>query len=397
MPDRASAVSPGSAGLVGASGTVHWVGTGLSVGPTGLGLLCDRAGALRLWGRTRARAEGLLARLHLTGRAEPRGLDNDDLAAELRPGDIVVSMLPATEHPVLLRTAIEHRAHFASTSYVSEGVLAQVDAAEESGTVVLTEAGLDPGIDHLMAHRLVDAARKAVGDQAETVDFTSYCGGLPAVVNDFRYRFSWAPYGVLTALGSPARYVEEGAAHTCAHPWEATRTIRVHGEDFEAYPNRNSVPFIGQYGFPEGWNLNTFVRGTLRNVGWRQAWEPVFATLRTGDPARIRTLADELAARYPATAADRDRVVLTVALRLRSRAGAGWRGEYRLNLVGSEDESAMALCVSLPLAFGVTRIIEDALPPGLHCAAEGVEADCWLAFLRGHGIQTTFEENHLLS
>ncbi|MFE0848298.1 saccharopine dehydrogenase family protein [Streptomyces rochei] len=390
-------MSDGAARPVRANGTVHWVGTGLSVGRTGLSLLCDRAGAVRLWGRNRARAEGLLAQLHLTGRAVPRGLDSDNLAAELQPGDIVVSMLPATEHPELLQTAIEHRAHFASTSYVSMGVLAQASAATERGTVILTEAGLDPGIDHLMAHRLVAMARKAVGPQAEAVEFTSYCGGLPAVVNEFRYRFSWAPYGVLAALGSPARYVEEGATRTCTHPWDATRTIRLHQEDFEAYPNRDSVPFITQYGFPDDWSVDTFVRSTLRNVGWRQAWEPVFATVREGDPARIHALADELAGRYPATAADRDRVVLAVELRLRSRAGAGWWGRYRLDLTGNADESAMALCVSLPLAFGVTRILEDAVPPGLHRAAEGAEVDCWLAFLDGNGIQPMFEENHLLS
>src|SRR5690349_6896635 len=81
-----------------ASGTVHWIGTGLSTGAAGLGLLCDRAERVLLWGRTAERAAGLLARLELTGRAGVRALEDGALAAEVRAGDVVVSMLPATEH-----------------------------------------------------------------------------------------------------------------------------------------------------------------------------------------------------------------------------------------------------------------------------------------------------------
>ncbi|MGK5628514.1 saccharopine dehydrogenase family protein [Streptomyces sp. URMC 123] len=389
MPDTAP-----TAPRVPASGTVHWIGTGLSTGRTGLALLCDRAERVVMWGRHESRAADRLARLGLTGRAETRGLDHAELAAELRPGDVVVSMLPATEHPALLRTALAARAHFACTSYVSDALLAEAGAAREAGTVVLTEAGLDPGIDHLMAHRLVEAAREAVGDTATDVDFTSYCGGLPAVPNAFRYRFSWAPYGVLAALGSPSRYIAGGAERTSAHPWEATRRHRLGEEGFEVYPNRDSLPFIAQYGIPDGWRLETFIRGTLRNDGWLRAWEPVFATVRTGDTARIAALAEELAARHPTTEADRDRVVLSVALELRTPDGAGWRGSYLLDRTGDESESAMALCVSLPLAFGVTRVLADATPAGLHRAAESAEeSERWLAFLAGHGLDLTLRQH----
>ncbi|SES04914.1 saccharopine dehydrogenase (NADP+, L-glutamate forming) [Streptomyces sp. yr375] len=374
-----------------ASGTVHWIGTGLSTGRTGLGLLREQAGTVLLWGRTEERAAARIAELGLTGTVSPRAFDHEALAAEVRPGDVVVSMLPATEHPALLRLCLDAGAHFACSSYVSDALREGAQDAARAGLVVLTEAGLDPGIDHLLAHRLVADARAALGDSAEDVVLTSYCGGIPAEPNDFRYRFSWAPYGVLAALGSPARYIEDGAERTAPRPWEATRELRLGGEEFEVYPNRDSVPFVAQYGVPDGWRTRTFVRGTLRNAGWRQAWEPVFATVRGGDQAEIAALAKELADRYPTTPADRDRVVLAVALTARTQAGESWRGEYVLDLTGTEQESAMARCVSLPLALGITRVLAGALPAGLNRAAEDpAEAARWLTALAGHGLRPAF-------
>ncbi|WP_436775355.1 saccharopine dehydrogenase C-terminal domain-containing protein [Yinghuangia sp. YIM S09857] len=378
-----------------ASGTVHWVGTGLSTGRTGLGLVCDRASRVVLWDRTAERAAERLAALGLADRAEVRGLRPGALEAEVGAGDVVVSMLPATEHPGLLGLAVARGAHFACTSYTTDALSEQAATAADAGLVVLTEAGLDPGIDHLMAHVLVDRARREVGDGGTSAEFTSYCGGLPAVPNDFRYRFSWAPYGVLSALASPARYIGEGETRTAQHPWQATRLLVLAGEEFEAYPNRDSLSFLAQYDFPARWRPTTFIRGTLRNAGWRAAWHEVFETVLTGDETRIRALAKELADRHPTTEADRDRVVLAVELTVRDAdGGIRWRGAYLLDLTGDAAESAMARCVSVPLALGVSRVLDGALPPGLNRAAESAEeAARWLAFLHRHGIRTAFDDS----
>jgi len=379
------------------SGTVHWIGTGLSTG-SGLGVLAGAAPRLLMWARTTDKASRCLDRLGLSGRAEVRAYDPATLAAELHPGDVVVSMLPPAEHATVLRLCTGRRAHFACSSYVSDALLAQAPAAEQAGLVVLTEAGLDPGIDHLFADVLVDRAYEAVGDAPATAQFTSYCGGIPAVPNEFRYRFSWAPRGVLTALLAPARYVDQGEVRVVDRPWEATRPHVLDGEAFEVYPNRDSIPFVTQYGVPRSWRLDTFVRGTLRLDGWRQAWEDVFAELRGGDLDRIVALADELAARHPTTEADRDRVVLAVALQVRSDergddGSAAWSGEYLLDAVGDEAQSAMARCVSLPLAFGVTEILAGRLPAGLRQAAGGAaDARRWLDFLRDNGVPFRFTE-----
>ncbi len=376
--------------LVTPSGTVHWIGTGLSTG-SGLAVVVDRVKRVVLWGRTVAKAEACLDRLGLTGRAATGAYDLPALADQLAAGDVVVSMLPATEHAELLSLCTERGAHFACSSYTSDEIADLAPAAGAAGIVVLTESGLDPGIDHLLAHKLVAQARAAIGDGEATAEFTSYCGGVPAVANEFRYRFSWAPRGVLMALCSPARYIEDGAERVAERPWEATGPYVLDGETFEVYPNRDSVPFVDQYEIPSTWRLDTFVRGTLRLDGWRDAWSDVFAVLREGDADRITALATELAATYPTTDADRDRVVLAVALRVRAASGAEWAGEYVLDAIGDEDDSAMARCVSLPLAFGVSELVDGALTPGLHRAvADESDVDSWLAFLRDNGVECAF-------
>ncbi|MFG2730461.1 saccharopine dehydrogenase family protein [Streptomyces canus] len=381
--------------LVPATGTVHWIGAGLSTG-SGLAELCDTADQVRLWHRTEERAAGALAALGLTGRAEPCAYTLPALTAALAPGDVVVSMLPAPEHAGILAACVREKAHFACSSYVSDAVLEQVPEAEKAGIVVLTEAGLDPGIDHLFAHSLVAAARGVIGDATPaSYSLTSYCGGVPAVPNDFKYRFSWAPAGVLNALRSPARYIDNGTPTTADRPWEATRRHVVDGETFEVYPNRDSVPFIEQYGLPAAWTPRTFVRGTLRLDGWLRAWEPVFEELRAGDDTRIAALAQELAARYPTTDADRDRVVLAVSLDVRAKDGRTWSGGYLLDLVGDEEDSAMARCVSRTLALGIGHILDGSLPAGLNRAAEtAARSEQWLGELARDGVHFTLRVDH---
>lgn len=370
-----------------ASGTVHWVGAGLSNGRTALGLLADQTDRLVLWGRDAARLSDRVSALGLTGRVGTGILGGDTLAGQVLPGDVVVSMLPAAEHARLLAIARRKGAHFACSSYVSEAILSAADGVTQEGLVVLTEAGLDPGIDHLMAHHLVAQAREAVGDHATGVRFTSYCGGVPEVPGEFCYRFSWAPYGVLAALTAPATYLDSGREVTAPHPWEVTSTYQVAGETFDVYPNRDSLPFVEQYGVPRGWQVEQFVRGTLRNAGWRNAWSEVFEVVRAGEEPRLRALAQDLAERYPTTEQDRDRVVLVVELQVDSAAGR-WCGRYRLDLVGAADESAMARCVSLPLAHGVSRILDGALRPGVHRAVEDPEEVAhWLSHLSAHGVR----------
>jgi hypothetical protein len=370
-----------------ASGVVHWVGAGLSTG-SGLRAVSDAAastngGRTRAWARDPDKARRRLESIGLRYDVE----HFDGLKSAIGPGDVVVSMLPATEHAGLLALSMSAGAHFACSSYTSPELAGL--AREAIDTAVLTEAGLDPGLDHLLAHVLVADACATVGDHPATASFHSDCGGLPAEPNEFRYRFSWAPRGVLHALREPARYVQNGEVLHAPEPWEHTIRRPLIPDDagskeiVEVYPNRDSLPFLRQYGFPQQWRTTDFQRGTVRLDGWLDAWQPVFEVLRTGDDERIDALADDLARRYPTGPADHDRVVLAVSLRVDD-----WFGGYLLDLRGDERESAMARCVSLPLAVGVEDILAGRMPPGLNRAtAQADTARRWLARLGEFGIR----------
>jgi saccharopine dehydrogenase-like NADP-dependent oxidoreductase len=141
-------------------------------------------------------------------------------------------------------------------------------AAREAGLTILNEIGVDPGIDHMSAMRVIDGVR---GRGGRIVSFRSYCGGLPAPdVNDnpFGYKFSWAPRGVLLASRNGASYLRDGH-RVEVEPERLFRdmhVLQVEGfGDFEAYPNRDSLGYIDVYGLQ---GIDTIYRGTLRNMGW---------------------------------------------------------------------------------------------------------------------------------
>jgi hypothetical protein len=375
------------------TGTVHWVGAGLSNG-SGLRRVAERADRMMLWNRNLARVEELADRLKLPAAVEMRPFKLAEFGRALSAGDIVVSMLPATQHAALLEMCIERRAHFACSSYVSDAISELVPVAERAGLVVLTESGLDPGLDHLLAQELVARARAATNGCRACISFVSYCGGIPATPNEFRYRFSWAPLGVLLALRSPARFVEGFEQRVVARPCEETRSYALDGEVFEVYPNRDSVPFIQQYDISEKWRVRDFVRGTLRHSGWRNAWRDIFATLETCDDAQLAALARDLAARYPTTDEDRDRVVLAIELRLMDGDRVVWAATAKVDAVGDHHESAMARYVSLPLACGVIDMLDGRMTCGLHRAAEEREAlRRWLERLDSWGLRFAIDED----
>ncbi len=303
-------------------------------------------------------------------------------------------MLPATEHPALSSLAIAGGAHFVCSSYLSSAVAQQGRVAAERGLVLLTECGLDPGLDHLYAHLLVRAASAALGDRPSTARFTSYCGSNPAEANEFRYRFSWAPRGVLTALLSPARSVARGREVDSERPWEAMETASVAGELFEVYPNRDSIPFVDLYQLPPSWALETFVRGSMRLDGWSVAWKSVFDEIREASPDRLTELAQELADAYPTTPTDHDRVVMAVRLEVSTNDGTGsWQGSYTLDVEGTEREDATARLVSMPLAIAILDVVAEGVPPGLHQASDDESTiRRWLNRLAEHGIKAVYQD-----
>jgi len=218
--------------------------------------------------RTVSKAEKLINN-HPRGEAKALNLkDENALREEISEADLVISMVPYSFHPRVAKFCIDFKKHMITTSYVSD-IMKNLDGeVKNAGIIILNELGLDPGIDHMEAMRIIHEARENGG---EITGFTSYCGGLPAPeanTNPFGYKFSWSPIGVLLAGKNSAQYLKEGqqAFIPSENLFENYTIISIPGlGDFEGYPNRNSLPYLELYGIESS---KTMLRGTLRNKGW---------------------------------------------------------------------------------------------------------------------------------
>lgn len=363
--------------------TIHWCGTGLSAIP-GLAKLIGDGQDVVVWNRSTDKARAAVG--HLTD--DIRAFDAGKLAEAVAPGDVVVSMLPADWHVKLAELAIDKGAHFVSSSYIAPEMRALDERAKAAGVALVNEVGLDPGIDHLMAHWLVADYRKSPAyDPTNTISFTSYCGGFPKHTNAFRYKFSWSPLGVLKALKSPSRSIRAHSVLEVDRPWDAIRSYAAplpKAENFEVYPNRDSLPFIEEYGFDPAWPVRDFVRGTLRLNGWAEAWADVFAEIETltgpeGD-ARLREMSDRFWADHAYAEGEPDRVVLCVSLRAERDGTPVYHKTYTLDAQGDARGSAMARLVSTTVAQAITSVLERRIKPGVSAApSDAALIDAWMA------------------
>ena len=215
-----------------------------------------------------ARAEKLVAG-HPRGRAISLDIaDRNALAAAIGGADLAVSMVPYTFHPIVAELAIELGRHMVTASYAGPAMKAFDARAKEKGVILLNELGLDPGIDHMEAMRIIHEVHESGG---RVLAFTSWCGGLPAPeanTNPFGYKFSWSPRGVLLASKNSARFLKDGriVSIPAADLFAAPEIIPIPGlGEYEGYPNRDSVSYRETYGIPEA---QTVLRGTLRYAGW---------------------------------------------------------------------------------------------------------------------------------
>jgi saccharopine dehydrogenase (NADP+, L-glutamate forming) len=363
--------------------TIHWCGTGLSAIP-GLRALIEEGLDVKVWNRTASKAQEAVGDLTDNIAA----YDIDVLGNELSAGDIVVSMLPGDHHVPLAKCAIANRAHFVSSSYIAPEMRDLDQAAKDAGVCLVNEIGLDPGIDHLMAHKLVELYRASDAfDPTNELGFISYCGGIPKVPNPFRYKFSWSPLGVLKALRSPSKSIKNGAEFSVDRPWDAISSYEAPlptPETFEVYPNRDSLPFMAQYHFDPEWNVREFVRGTLRLNGWADAWADVFSEIETlsgeaGD-ARLKEMSDQFWAENAYGENDPDRVVLCVSLRAEQNGKTVWHQTYAMDAWGTEASTAMARLVSKPVSFGLKAVLANQIPTGVSAAPDDLQVvDAWLS------------------
>jgi saccharopine dehydrogenase (NADP+, L-glutamate forming) len=362
--------------------TIHWCGTGLSAVP-GLRRLIEAGHEVTVWNRSADKARKAVG--DLTDRIA--AFDIDALGAAVAEGDVVVSMLPADMHVPLAKLCLEKGAHFVSSSYIAPEMRALDDAFRDKGLCSVNEVGLDPGIDHLMAHHLVaDYRASSAFDPANELSFLSYCGGVPKIANAFRYKFSWSPLGVLKALRSPSRSIRDFEELRVDRPWNALSSYNAPlptPETFEVYPNRDSVPFIEDYRFGSDWRVRDFVRGTLRLNGWSEAWADVFAEIETlsgpeGD-ARLKEMSDQFWNENAYDEGEPDRVVLCVELKAARDGKTVWHKSYVMDAWGDGRGTAMARLVSVPVSLAVESVLAGAIPAGVSAAPSDPQVvDSWM-------------------
>lgn len=351
--------------------TIHWCGTGLSAIP-GLRQLITNGHDVIVWNRTIEKAMSAVGDITTS----IKEFDIHELGSHLEKGDIVVSMLPGDWHVPLAKLCLKSRSHFVSSSYISPEMRELHSVAFETGLCLVNEVGLDPGIDHLMAHTLIEDYRKSKDqDDENDISFFSYCGGIPKVKNPFCYKFSWSPLGVLKALKSPSRSIKDFKEFDARRPWNAISTYTAPlpvPEEFEVYPNRNSLPFIDQYRLNNNWKIKEFVRGTLRLRGWENAWSGIFSEIEKlsgeNDDERLTKMSDQLWLENAYGKNEVDRVVLVVSLKASNGEKTKWHKTYVLDAHGDSVSTAMARLVSLPVSFAVEAVAQNKIAPGVSAA-----------------------------
>lgn len=187
--------------------------------------------------------------------------------------DVVISLIPASFHPLVAKLCLAEKKHLLTASYVSDEMKSFNAEAKSKGLLFLNESGLDPGIDHMSAMQVIDNIKS---DGGKLISFESFTGGLIAPDTDpenpWRYKFTWNPRNVVVAGQGTAKYLQDGKFKYVPYQQLFTRTtpIAVPGlGEYDGYANRDSLKYVEAYGLQD---CKTVIRGTLRNKGYCSAW-----------------------------------------------------------------------------------------------------------------------------
>ena len=347
---------------------IHWLGSGLSSIP-GIRRLASNNYNLTVWNRTLSKAQKSINHVK-TDKVSAKTFNINEIKGTVEQGDIIVSQLTASMHMDIAKICLEKKCHFVTTSYLAPDIKKLNEQAVAQNLTFINEVGLDPGIDHFFSHLLVQEL-KSLNLNNLSVSYKSYCGGIPAVPNDFKYKFSWSPVGVIKALNSPAKFTQNFKEKLVPQPYKEVKNHLINSESFEAYPNRDSLPYIEEYLFSPEWKIKEFVRGTLRLNGWTLAWREIFNMLEKQDAnieEQIQQKSNELWKNYRYDKNEEDRVVLWVNLEAKQQDKKVFSSTYQLDEKGSGENTAMAKLVSITLSAAVDLMLQNKIQPGVQAA-----------------------------
>ncbi|MDG3582686.1 saccharopine dehydrogenase family protein [Galbibacter pacificus] len=199
--------------------------------------------------------------------------DEEDRQNAIKKAHLVISMLPARYHIDVAKDCLRFEKNLVTASYVSPEMEQLNNAVKQKGLIFLNEIGVDPGIDHMSAMKVIDSIRDRGG---KMILFESFTGGLVAPESDtnlWNYKFTWNPRNVVVAgQGGTAKFIQEGNYKYIPYHklFRRTEFLEVEGYGkFEGYANRDSLKYRSAYGLE---NVLTLYRGTIRRIGFSKAW-----------------------------------------------------------------------------------------------------------------------------
>lgn len=204
----------------------------------------------------------------------------------IQEADIVISLLPPALHILVAQDCVAFGKNLLTASYVDEAMKALQPEIERKGLLFLCEMGLDPGIDHMSAKKMIDEIEAEGG---RIVSFISHCGGLVAPESDdnpWHYKISWNPRNVVMAGKAGAIFKQDGEIKQWSYQqlFEEKRFIEISGEEVLCwYPNRDSLAYIPLYGLEEA---QTFIRTTLRHADFIYGWKNIIDLKLTDETPR---------------------------------------------------------------------------------------------------------------
>ena len=223
--------------------------------------------------------------------------DENQRKKAIQIADIVISMLPAHLHIEIAKDCVIYKKHLVTASYVSDAMKELDAAAKENNLIFMNEIGLDPGVDHMSAMKVIDEIKDKGG---KMLLFESFCGGLVAPESDtnlWNYKFTWAPRNVVLAgQGGVAKFIQEGAYKYIPYCnlFRRTEFLDVEGYGrFEGYSNRDSLKYRSVYGLDD---VLTLYRGTIRKVGFSKAWN-MFVQLGMTDDSYVMENSEKMSYR----------------------------------------------------------------------------------------------------
>ena len=355
-----------------------------------------------------ANKEQILVKTNNSPFAEAVALDinnEDKRSALIQRAHVVISMMPPSLHFLVAKDCVEYRKHLLTASYIDNKIKSLLDEIRQKKLLFLCEMGLDPGIDHMSAMKIIDEIKHKGG---HVTSFKSHCGGLVAPESDtnpWHYKISWNPRNVVLAGKAGAEYKLDNAIVHKDYATLFTNCIEVNVDGLSPlaiYPNRDSLGYMAPYKLEDA---TTFIRTTLRYPSYCKGWnaivqsglanevdsiningltfkkwsEPVLPYVNVDNrsmleflglfdeilvPATAKTSADVLQYLLETKLAmqpeDKDMIVMLHEIEFETADGQKKKIESSLIVKGEDSlRTAMAKTVGLPLGIAAKLILED--------------------------------------